>query len=130
MAPKIKEKMRRVVLHATDRPRPPAREKPVPVIVEVAADGWIQVYGADNVRVHVFNRLRIDNAAMADDVDEFHLLDMPRPYRQLYFPRHVRATGLVEKRTVEAEYLRREKLKTLREFQRMADDAKKGRKRQ
>ena len=64
-------------------------------------------------------------APMADDIDEFHALEMPRPYRQLYFPRHIRATGMIEKRTIEGEYLRREKLRTLWEYQRLGDDLKK-----
>ena len=122
------QKTRRIVLRSADRPKPAPRKPPEHVIVELCGDGWVQVYSADNVRVHVFNRLHIADPAMANDVDEFHSLEMARPYRHLYFPRHVRATGLIEKRTIEAEYLRREKLKTLREFQQLGDDIKEGKK--
>ena len=122
---KTKQKPRRVALRSHERPRPEPRKPSEHVVVEIFGDGWIQVYAADNVHVHIFNRLRINNPTMADDVDEFHLLDMPRPYREIYFPRNIRATGLLEKRTIKGEYLRREKLKVLREYQNLAEDLKK-----
>ena len=127
MAPKTKKKRnRRITLQSATKPKRPPRKPLEHAIVELFGDGWIQVYAADNVRVHVFNRLHIGSPAMVNNVDEFHSLDMPRPYREIYFPRNIRATGLLEKRTIEGEYLRREKLKTLQEYRQLADDIEKG----
>ena len=123
---KTKNKTKRVVLRSTGRPKPKPRKETEYIIVELYSDSFFRVYGADNVRVHVFNRLHISNSTMANDVDEFHTLSMPRPFRRIYYPRNIRETGLVKKRTIEAEYNRCEKLKTLREYQQLAEEHKKG----
>lgn len=127
MTKAAKKKTRRVVLQTTTKPKRPPRKEPEYVIVELCGDGWVQIYAEDHIRFHVFNRLHSTDPARANDVDEFHALDdMSRQHRRLYFPRHLRATGQVEKRTVEAEYNRRENLKTLHEYQQLADDLKDG----
>ena len=123
-----KKRTRRVALRSTERPKPTPRKEPEYVVVELCADGWIQIYAEDHIRVHIFNRLHSIDPARANDVDEFHALEMARPFRRIYYPQHLRATGMVEKRTVEAEYNRRENLKMLREFQQLADDLEEGRK--
>ena len=118
-------KARRITLRSTDRPKPPAREKSVPIIIEAAADGFIQVYGPRHVRPIIFDRLVARRAEEAELVEHFHELELPRPYREFYFPKHVLKTHLIEKRTLEKEIQRRERLVELHAYQAIAEGARK-----
>ena len=122
-------KPRRVVLRTTDKPKPEPRENLVPIIIEVSADGWIQVYGPAQVRPVIFNRLVASQPEEADLVDEFHELDLPRNYRQFYFPKYLLKTHFIDRRTVDKETRRRERLALHDLYREVAGDAwKKGRK--
>ena len=124
-----KKRTRRVVLRSTERPKPAPREKLIPVIIEVAADGFLTVFGPRHIRPIIFNRLVAVQPEEADLVDEFHELELPRPYRELYSLRHILKTHNIAHRTVDGETQRRERLAMLRGFQSMGADAKKGSKR-
>ena len=105
-----KRSTRRVALRSTERPKPEPRKKPVPIIVEVAADGFVTIFGLPHVRPIIFNRLVASHPKEADLVDMFHELELPKSYRRLYFPKHVLKTHNVERRTVAGETRRRERL--------------------
>ena len=121
-----KRKTRRVALRSVDRPKPPAREKPIPNIIEVFADGWIQIFGPRHVRPVVFDGLIAARPEEADVVDMFHEHEVPRVHREFYFPKFLLKTHLVEKRTLEKEVRRREWLAMLRDFQGLAETCKEG----
>ena len=121
-----KPKHRRISLWITEGPKPPPREKPVPVLVEVAVDGFLTIYGPKHVRPVVFNRLVVNCSEGATLVDQFHELDFPIAYRQFYCPRHILKTHNAERRTVAGETRRRQQLATLRDYQQLAETCTKG----
>ena len=125
--PRVKEKTRRVALRSTDKPKPAPRDKPVPIIIEVASDGFLQIYGPSHIRPVIFNRLVASRPEEAGVVDEFHELEIPRWGREFYFPKHILKIHNIEPRTVAKETRRRESLAMLRGYQEMAEgDRKKG----
>ena len=121
-----RKKTRRIVLRSTGRPKPAPREKPVPVIIEVAADGFLTIYGPRHVRPIVFNRLVAVRPEEANIVDAFHEFEIPRPFREVYCPRNVLKTHNIERRTLEKEITRRERLAMLRDFRGLAKACEKG----
>lgn len=95
---------------------------PVHVLIQLHDDGFVEVFAAENVRIHCFSRLAGAGPKLANLIDEYHERTMPRVYSEIYNPRNIRASGLVERRTIEGEFLRREKLQMLKEFQQMKED--------
>jgi hypothetical protein len=78
------------------------------VLVVLNPDGFAEVYGPPEVCVYVANRLDTDGGNAAEvTADEYLDLTLPRPYRELYFPRNLRASGIVEHRTAADELDRR-----------------------
>ena len=123
---KISTKPRRIALRSTDRPKPTPREKMVPLLCEVAADGFLTFFGPRHVRPIVVNRLVALGPEEAGLVEKFHELEIPRPYREFYCSRHILKTHLLERRTLERETRRRERLAILRIYQQLAEERKEG----
>ena len=123
---KTTTKPRRIALRSTERPKAPAREKPVPVLVEVAADGFLTFFGPRHVRPIIFNRLVALGAEETELVEQFHEYEIPRPYREFYCSRHILKTHILERRTLERETRRRERLAILRIYQQLAEERKEG----
>lgn len=102
-------------------PPKPLRKPPVRVLLVLNADGFVEVYGPPEVTVHVALRLATDGGHEAEQTaDELLYATLPRNYRDLYFPRHLRAMGNCERRTAGDEIDRRCALATLadlRDFQ-------------
>jgi hypothetical protein len=94
-------------------PRPITTQRPVPkprvrVLLVLNSDGFAEVYGPPEVCVHVANRLHTDGGNPADvAADEYLDRTLPRVYRELYYPRNLRASGIVERRTAADELDRR-----------------------
>ena len=117
-----------VILRTGDRPRPAPRPASVPVVVELSADGFVQVFGPRHVRVVILNRLDVDDdpapirATMASLADAFHLLELPRRHREYYGTNHILATGNVARRTPEGDRRRKENLDFIHDCQQFQDD--------
>jgi hypothetical protein len=97
-------RMRATTISATTtRRKPLACKERVKVLVVLHANGWAEVYADDHVDVRVVNRLFVENedAMLANTIDAYMEGTMPRTYRNLYWPRKLRATGLCEKVTPE-----------------------------
>ena len=64
------------------------------VVVELAGDGFVRVYGERHVDVRIVQRPIVtgDLKRWANLVDEFNALSMPLPFRDVYWPNCVRAT--------------------------------------
>ena len=98
------------------RPKPPPR---VPVLVELHADGWVEVYAPKHVDVRIVQRLDVGD----EDAWDAHLQDaiidinLPKRYREIHVPNLSRAAGQVKKRTVDDELRRLARLDLLREIQ-------------
>ena len=103
-------------LRTTERPKRERRPDPVPCIIELHADGFVQVYGPRHLRVVIINRMDVDDdpvairATMATLAEEYHTLELPRPHREFYGTNHVLATGNVCRRTPESDRRRKESL--------------------
>ena len=76
--------------------------RPTYVVVELAHDGFVKVYGERHVRAKVVQRPGASGSTvrMANLVDEWVELELPRAYRSVYYPTAVRATGTYERLTV------------------------------
>lgn len=81
------------------RPRPILRVR-VPVLLVLSGDG-VEVYGPPEVSVHVARRLAVDGTEAERLADEVLDLDLPGPYRQLYWPKNLRAVARCETLTPE-----------------------------
>jgi len=117
-----KSKPHRVTLRTTGEREPARRPETVPVIVELAGDGWVTVFGPRHVRPVIVSRFDDDMpAAISADLatldDLFHELELPRQHRPFYWPVHVIATGRVRRRVPEGERRRQERLMFVRELQ-------------
>jgi hypothetical protein len=86
-------------------------------VVQLYSDGYVEVYGPDHVDVRVVNRLHIGNPANASDVDAYHERQLPQRYREVMFPRNLRAAGQCRKITPEQEAARLLDLALLRAIQ-------------
>lgn len=77
--------------------------RPAYVVVELAHDGWVQVYGERNVRARVVQRPGATEGSvrMANLVDEWIWLSLPGPFREVYYPSAIRMTGMYERLTVQ-----------------------------
>lgn len=71
------------------------------VVVECASDGWISVFGSDRVSARVVVRPHSENIRLAQGLDEYVSLQIPRTHRSVYWPGCIRATGQVEKLTLQ-----------------------------
>ena len=109
------------------RQKPLARRPRVDALVVLNADGFVEVYGPPELSVFVALRLHTDCPAAEPLIDELLNLTLPRRLRRascpdtgrvsgIFWPRNLRATGLVEKRTVEEEMDWRLELDLLREL--------------
>lgn len=77
--------------------------RPAYVVVEVASDGWVVVYGERNVRAKIVQRPSAQASVavrVAKLVDEWIWLNLPKPYRSVYYPSMARTTGLCEPTTL------------------------------
>ena len=98
-----------VVLPSADRLR---RPRPVPVLIVVHPDQFIEVYGPDGVRPVVVNRL--DSCADPLLVDEYLESQIPRSHRGIHLPEYLKGTGNVERQTAEDEINRLTRLSLLK----------------
>ncbi|MCX7424415.1 MAG: hypothetical protein NTW96_02065 [Planctomycetia bacterium] len=104
-----------ITLRTVDRPKPEPRLAPIPIIVEVFADGFVQVYGPPHVRAVVFNHFADDGgAALHNTIDEYHALELSHLHRPLYDPRRIIGMGNTKPRTIEGEANRQWDLAFLR----------------
>lgn len=79
------------------------RPEPSYVVVELHGDGYVQVYGPRHVRARIVQRPVTniqDRARAASLIDEWIALNMPIPYRDIYFPSSCRASGKYERVSV------------------------------
>jgi len=97
------------------------------VVVELSADGFVQVFGPRHLRVVILNRLDVDNdpapirSAMATLADEYHALELPRRHREYYSTNHLLANGNVTRRTPEGDRRRKESLDFIRACRKFRD---------
>jgi hypothetical protein len=78
------------------------------VLVVLNSDGYAEIFGPPEVVAHVALRLATDGGNAAEiAADELLTAMLPKAYRKLYFPRNLRASGIVEKRTAADEIARR-----------------------
>lgn len=109
---------KKVVLRTVGAPEPKRRPATVPIIIELHADGWVEVYGPEQVRPIIINRFDDESppavsADMATLADFYHELELPRSHRPWYWPVYVLATGMVRRRTPEGDRRRRENLELI-----------------
>ena len=97
------------------RRKPTAR---VPVLVVLSADAFVEVYGV-GLQVHFAQRLAVEvpEEAMADAYLDATL---PRRFRDLFFPRNLRAMGQCRQRTATDEAERRFRLELVRALAELA----------
>jgi len=95
------------------RPKRPLRRPPVRVLVLLSPDGFAECYTADNVQIHITNRLAVEPQ---DEVSADRYLDsiLPEPFKQLFRPRNLRASGRMERRSAEDEADRQHHLHLVR----------------
>jgi hypothetical protein len=122
-----RKREKKVELRTVGDPPPKRRLAPVPIIVELSGDGWVQVYGPEHVRPIVINRL--DNevppaiaADMATLADLYHELELPRSHRPWYWPVHVLATGIIRRRTPESDRRRHANMEVIHEARAIHDE--------
>jgi hypothetical protein len=78
--------------------------KPVPrtrVLVVLNSDGFVEVYGDDHINVHFTQRIHTDTRAGEILADQLVDVTLPRVYRDLFYPRNMRAAGQCRKVTAE-----------------------------
>jgi len=77
-------------------------ESPTPatVLVEIAADGFITVYGDQHVQVRIINRPIASNAENGCRLDELIGWILPWRYREIYWPGNVRTYGHIQRMTL------------------------------
>lgn len=71
-------------------------------LVEVCSDGFLQAYGPKNLFVTMVNRPKVRTARAGRIVDQLLNEILPLPYRDIYYPSAIRATGQVKRITVDA----------------------------
>lgn len=87
------------------RPQPPTQPTRATILVEVAADGFIKVYGHKHIQAKIINRPSVATSELGCQVDELIDNALPVRYREIYYPNNIRATGKV-KRTKPSDILR------------------------
>ena len=105
---------RSIVLPSANRFR---RPRPVPVLVVLHSDGYVEVFGSDAVRPVVVNRL--DSCADPLLIDEYLETQIPRSHRPIHLPRCLRGTGSLEQLTAAGEIDRLSRLQTLERIERV-----------
>lgn len=97
------------------------RRKPtprVPVLVELHADGFAEVYAPKHVDVRIVQRLDVG----MEDAWDAHLQDaiidinLPKRFQEIHVPNLCRAVGQVERRTPDDELHRLSRLDLLHEI--------------
>lgn len=88
------------------RPRKKSKRPPRPrekVLVVLHADGFVEVFGKENIDVHIARRLHVENERgdLSTLLDEYTTATMPRCYRGLYMPNKCREIGNIESITPE-----------------------------
>jgi hypothetical protein len=63
---------------------PAPRPERIPVLIVASADGWLEIYGPENVSVVFRNRLAVGLPEGASLCDEYISLSLPKPHRDLY----------------------------------------------
>jgi hypothetical protein len=81
------------------------------VLLVTHGDGWLEVYGAPGVTVHhaTMPSVAATHETLAESIVE---AELPRAYRDIYWPGNRRYCGMVERRTVSDEIARRVDLAT------------------
>lgn len=120
-------KRKTIVLRTKDAPKPPRRPEPCPAIIEVEHDGYFSVYGPDHLRVAIVNKMADeDSPELVSQIEAFHLEELPRSHRQYYQPRFIRATGLVDRRTIQSEANVQNELAMLRGIRAVGESLREG----
>jgi hypothetical protein len=87
------------------------------VLLVLNSDGYVELFGPAEVVAHVALRLATDGGNAGEvAADELLTVTLPRPYREIFFPRNLRASGIVERRTAGDELDRRAALATLQDL--------------
>ena len=83
----------------------PNRDKPVHCYIEVTSDGFITVYGPDNLHCKILIRPHVNTAEKAIKVEELIDLRLPPKYKAVRWANMIRKTGMVRKITLEDLYI-------------------------
>ena len=76
------------------------------VLIEIAADGFITVYGDDHVQVKIINRPLVSTAANGCRLDEWIDSILPRRYRDIRWPGNIRTYGQYDPVTLDGVRIR------------------------
>jgi len=78
-----------------------SRRQREPVLVVLNADGYVEVYAERHIDVHIATRPDTTSPEGEQLADEYMELCLPPRYREVYWPRNLRASEMV--RTVTPE---------------------------
>ena len=70
---------------------PPPRPERVPVLVEIASDGFLRIHAPENVDVRIVHRLTTTTPENATLDEERLSRRLPQRHREVYWADHVRA---------------------------------------
>lgn len=72
-------------------------EPPNYALVEMYSDGYLKVYGEENLRCEVINRPHCSTAEAAQTAEQLIDESLPYQYRNICWPGKVRASGFLRK---------------------------------
>lgn len=70
-------------------------------LIEVCSDGFLKAYGPRNLFVTMVNRPKVGTASAGCILDQLLHEILPQPYREIYYPSAIRATGQVKRITID-----------------------------
>ena len=92
------------------------------VLVVLSSNGFVELFADKNVDFHVAQRLHVETIEAERLADDLLDITIPKPFRNLFFPGKLRATGLVEKITAEMALDTLYKLSILRGLREMQNE--------